>query len=82
MALLLGGQRRYHDKIEGKEDHLRDTSVGVDLLKDLVDVRGVRLDPLLGSLLSALGLGSRGFSGLMSVGDIAKRQGRVNIGSP
>lgn len=42
----------------------RDTSVGVDLLEDLVDVRRVRLDPLLGALLATLGLGSRGLGGL------------------
>ena len=51
---------------EGRREHSRDTSVGVDLLEDLVDVRRIRLDPLLGSLLAALGLGSRGLSSLMS----------------
>jgi len=39
----------------------------VDLLEDLVDVRGVRLDPLLGSLLATLGLSSGGLGGLKSV---------------
>jgi hypothetical protein len=45
--------------------NVRDTSVGVDLLEDLVDVRRVRLDPLLGALLATLGLGSRGLGGLL-----------------
>jgi hypothetical protein len=48
----------------GDEEDSRDTSVGVDLLEDLVDVRRVRLDPLLGSLLSSLGLGGGSLSGL------------------
>jgi hypothetical protein len=36
----------------------------VDLLEDLVDVRRVRLDSLLGPLLAALGLDSGGLSSL------------------
>ena len=45
---------------------LADTSVGVDLLEDLVDVGGVRFDALLGTLLLTVGggglLGSLGRS--------------------
>ncbi len=47
-----------------KEDYSRDTCIGVDLLEDLVDVRGVRLDPLLASLLAALSLRCVGLCGL------------------
>ena len=36
----------------------------MDLLEDLVDVRRVRLDPLLGSLLATLGFSGRGLGGL------------------
>lgn len=55
--------------------YLRDTSVGVDLLQDLVDVRRVRLDSLLGSLLSTLGLGGRSLSGL----DVSRGQVCYNV---
>ena len=41
-------------------DISRDTGVGVDLLEDLVDVRRVRLDSLLRSLLSTVFGGSGG----------------------
>jgi len=58
-------------------DHSRDTGVGVDLLEDLVDVRGVRLDPLLGSLLATLGLGSGGLGGLR-VSDGRRQEDRVS----
>jgi hypothetical protein len=54
-------ERDLEDK---KRRDSRDTSVGVDLLEDLVDVRRVGLDPLLGPLLSTLGLGSGGLCGL------------------
>ena len=43
---------------------VRDTSVGVDLLEDLVDVRRVGLDPLLGPLLTTVSLSGRGLCGL------------------
>ena len=62
MALLLvisGGQE---DGREGND--LRDTSVGVDLLEDLVDVRRVGLDPLLGPLLTTVSLSGGGLCGL------------------
>jgi hypothetical protein len=67
MALLLNVSECNGGVQMERRDNSRDTSVGVDLLEDLVDVRRVWLDPLLGSLLSALGLGSRGLSSLESV---------------
>ena len=69
MALLLDCQfsicttRAY--SAEQESNNSRDTSVGVDLLEDLVDVRRVGLDPLLGALLATFGLGGRGLGGLL-----------------
>ena len=54
------------ERVEDSHGLVGDTSVGVDLLEDLVDVGRVRLDPLLGSLLASLGLGGRGLGGLSS----------------
>ena len=62
MAWLLGGVSLSRN--QGITGHSRDTSVWVDLLEDLVDVRRVRLDSLLGPLLAALGLDSGGLSSL------------------
>jgi len=47
---------------------LADTSVGVDLLEDLVDVGGVRFDALLGTLLLAVGGGLLGSLGRSLLG--------------
>jgi len=76
MALLLRVSRSLAFSSRG---HSRDTGVGVDLLEDLVDVRRVGLDPLLGSLLATLGLGGGGLGGLKSA-SVKSDEGRV--GSP
>ena len=55
---------------------VRDTSVGVDLLEDLVDVRRVGLDPLLGPLLSTVSLGGGGLCGL----EVSKVEEEVKTG--
>ena len=62
---LVATQRVRTRRIEMQRIGLRDTSVWVDLFEDLVDVRRVRLDPLLGSFLATFGLGG-GLCGLTS----------------
>lgn len=52
------------ERVKDSHGLVRDTSVGVDLLEDLVDVRRVRLDPLLGPLLGTVLGSSRSLSGL------------------
>jgi len=52
------------DSNEVERASLRDTSVGVDLLEDLVDVGRVGLDPLLGPLLTTVSLSGGGLCGL------------------
>jgi hypothetical protein len=53
-----------NERVENGHGLVGDTSVGVDLLEDLVDVRGVGLSALLGALLAALLGRGRGLGGL------------------
>ena len=70
------------ERVEDGHGLVRDTSVGVDLLEDLVDVRRVRLDPLLGALLATLGLGGGGLGGLSgSLGSTGGGLGGLGGGS-
>lgn len=61
-------------RVEDSHGLVRNTSVGVDLLEDLVDVRRVRLDPLLGPLLGTV-FGSSG-----SLGSLGGSLGRSSGG--
>ena len=54
-----------------------DTSVGVDLLEDLVDVDGVRLLPLLLSLL--VSSDSSGFLACLLLGFLSRNRGHVEV---
>ena len=54
-----------HERVHDRHGLAGHTSVGVNLLEHLVDVDGVRLTPLLPSLLVALGDGLLGLSGLL-----------------
>jgi hypothetical protein len=70
-GLVTTGESDMHwDRSVNAPSHSRDTGVGVDLLEDLVDVRGVGLDPLLRLLLATLldGGGLRGLGGSLGGG--------------
>ena len=54
-----------HERVHDGHGLGADTSVGVHLLEDLVDVDSVRLTPLLPSLLISLGDGLLGLTGLL-----------------
>ena len=54
-----------HERVHDRHGLAGDTSVGVDLLQDLVDVDGVRLTPLLPLFLITLGDALLGLTGLL-----------------